>query len=134
MFHRLKLYTVHVKLTDAGEPQDIQFVREGFNIWAFLLNVFWALYHRCWLLAGVSLVILLATQWLVGQGWLQEASVGVMQIGLILLVGFFANDERRHALEKRGYKQQDIVAEENLTRARLRYFERHGRSSYIWQH
>lgn len=133
MFHRLKLYTIHMKKDESGQPEDIQFVRDGFNFWAFFLNVFWALYNRCWVLAALSLGIILGTEWLVGQNWLHETSVAVIQLGLLAIVGFVANDERRRALEKRGYTKEDVVAEENLTRAKLRFYDRQGRSAYIWQ-
>lgn len=131
MFARLKLYTVFSKTDASGELEDVRFVRDGFSFLAFLLNVFWALYHRLWWLAAVCLGVLVGTELLVRSGWLSVFSVGVIQVGAFIIVGMWANDCLRASLKKRGYDDEDVVSGETKIRAQQRFFDRMDRPAYL---
>ena len=130
MFERLHIYTVHLKKDAAGELIDTKLVREGFNWWAFLLNVFWALYQRCWLLAALAAAFIAMTEMLAASGPVSEASVAVIQLGCFVIIGLLANDELRAALSRRGYVMEDVVSGDNSRRGLQRFFDRYTRFSY----
>jgi hypothetical protein len=121
MFGRMKIYTVHIKPGTNDALEKPVFVREGFNVWAFLFTFVHALYHRLWLhaLAIMTLTVLIAESHM-----LSHSSIMVLQLALQLIVGFSANDWKRAALSRRGYIMTDIAASDNLLRAEQRYFER----------
>jgi hypothetical protein len=125
MFNKLKIYTVHIKpgLVDAAEKP--VFVREGFNIYAFFLTFFWAIYKRAWLglvfiIVGEVVLLTMGKMHV-----LSPNSIGIMQLGFQLWIGFQANDWVRACLKDRGYITADILTGDSLLRAEQRYFERY---------
>ena len=91
-------------------------VREGFSWAAFFLNLPWLVWQRLWLAALGYLVLALAIGLL-----LPRAPGFVAGLGLQFLLGAHANDLRRRALARRGYRLAHVVAERNedLATARL---------------
>ena len=132
-FERLKLFTVHTKTSESGEVEDIQFVREGFNVWAFVFGIMliWPIVHRCWRLLMACILVWVSTELIAEFGLLEYASIGVIQFGGFFLIGLVANDELRRVLAKRGYVASDIAAGNSKVNAQLRYFDRLGRPSYL---
>ena len=130
---RLKIYTVHTKKSDDGEIKDVKFVREGFNLWAFLFNAIWAGLHRCWLLGILSLAIFTITEYGGMIQWLSYASIAVIQVGGFIIVGMLANDEFRDSLGRRGYEPSGFVSGTSKALAKQRYFDRLGEPLYPWQ-
>ncbi len=124
MFSQMKLYTVHVRPGAASAYERPIFVREGFNLYAFIFTMFWALYHRLWMPAlGIFLVNAALMAMAKGQ-WFGMEGISIMQLGCNVLIGFHANDWLRVRLMKRGYIMADITAGDSLLRAEQRYFER----------
>lgn len=121
----MKLYTVHVRPNVAAAQEKPIFLREGFNWMAFFFTGFWALYHRLWwqTIAIVAFNIVVIS---LGENRvLAMESTNVIQLGLHVLVGYFANDWVRARLQRRGYVMSDITAADSLLRAEQRYFERY---------
>jgi len=120
----LKIYTVHMKSGETLAERKPIFIREGFNIFAFIFTLFWTLYHRLWrwslLILAVNVVLALATK-----NHLLDTNTGsIIQIAFNVLVGFHANDWLRDGLARRGYVMADVTAADSLLRAEQRYFER----------
>lgn len=126
LFETLKLYTVHVKKNDMGEIEDVRFVKEGFNWWAFLFNPIWALLNRCWLLAVLGVAFWVVTQLVGKTGWmdLSYGGMSMIQIAAFAIIGVLANDELRESLGARGYEQVDVVSGLSKMRAVQRYYDR----------
>jgi len=124
MFGRMHIYTVHVMPGETLAENKAVFVKEGFNIWAFLLTGFWALYERLWIpLAGiVAFNIVLGI--LMNQRLLGELGFAALQLGFNLIVGYHANDWLRAKLTQGGHILADISASDSKLRAEQRYFER----------
>ena len=118
------IYTVHEN-TQAQEPSDrIVVVREGFSVWAFLLTVIWLLAYKCWRMSAVYAVLFLLAEYGGPRLGLQDLSVSLIELGLQLWLGFVANDARRAALERSGYREIDVVCAESDLLAERRYFDR----------
>ena len=125
MFHRLKIFTVHIKPDEKQPYAQPVFVREGFNIYAFVLTFLWALYHRLWIPAAGILAINFAVLALGEIHLISAGSVAILQFMVQILVGFHANDWLRAGFAKRGYIMADVTAGDSLLRAEQRYFERY---------
>jgi hypothetical protein len=124
IFNRMNIYTVHVK-PESGLKQKPVFIREGFNLAAFIFAAFWTLYQRLWLPSMFVVAFNLFIIFLASQPWLSPATLTVLDMGLHMVVGFMANDWLRAGMQKRGYVFADITAADSLLRAEQRYFERY---------
>lgn len=115
----MRVYTVHFRHHPGG-PEFV-LIKEGFCWPAFVLSVFWALWHRLWLVAALLVAVsvaLGAAGFLLGLDPLGETS---LSIGVALLTGYFANDVRRWALDRRGYSEEGVVVGDNQDEALRRY-------------
>ena len=124
----MRLYTVHLRRTaDPLFTPDLgaAFVREGFNVWAFLFTWIWALACGLWIpaaiLFGADIVLVLALD-AIG---FDARSQLIATLGWHVVVGFIAEDLRRWSLHLRGFALAEVVAAENLSAAERRFFEHH---------
>ncbi len=118
----MRIYTVHLPPWTAGGTEDAVFLREGFAWLGALFGPFWALAHGLWitalaLIAGLTAITL--ARLLLG---LDPATVGALGLGYFIILGFSAQDLRRRALKKRGYRFDRVIAARNRVGAELRYF------------
>jgi len=119
-----EIYTVHEK-SDAKEPSErIVLVREGFAFWAFILTIFWLLYHRCWFMSVVYLLLLVVMDRAAHMLNLTMMAEAMLQLGLQFWLGGIANDCRRAALARKGYREIAVVCGESPLLAERRYFDR----------
>lgn len=125
MFNRMKIYTVHIKSGAVSPYEKPVFVREGFNVFAFLFTLLWAFYHRLWLPVLLILAVNATLMMLAKNHVMSFDSASIMQMGFNVFVGFQANDWLRSGLARRGYIVADIAAADSKLRAEQRYFERY---------
>ncbi|MFW0778021.1 MAG: DUF2628 domain-containing protein [Rickettsiales bacterium] len=126
----MKIYTVHVESGSSNSYQKPVFVKEGFNVFAFLFTFLWALYHRLWLAALFIFAVNTALALITKSGFMSADVLGIVQIMFNAMVGFHGNDWIRSALAKRGYIMADITAADSQLRAEQRYFDRHFAQAY----
>jgi len=103
------LYSVY---EPPGEAQDLEdradslvFVKEGFSWPALLVPGFWLFYRCMWLELVLFLGLFLVLGWAFGPSDAGQTIFGWLSLALVVLFAFEANDLRRAALERRGYKQ-----------------------------
>lgn len=112
----MKLYTVHLPagagsgLVPGVEPV---LVKEGFCWPAAIFSVFWALWHRLWLLALLLLLASAAIELGLAALGAHDAFRVAANLGFALFVGCSANDWRRLWLARAGYRLCDIVGAGN---------------------
>ncbi len=100
-------------------------IKEGICWPAFLLTALWALRHRMWraftcmIIAGVALQAALAFS---GADEVTAAAAG---LGFMALVAFGANDWRRAALGRLGYRLAGMSAASDRDTALRRFFDLH---------
>ncbi|MBL4863806.1 MAG: DUF2628 domain-containing protein [Rhodobiaceae bacterium] len=121
----MRTFTVHVVGTEATLPRTedrVRFVKEGIAWWAYASPLIWFLYHRMWWEAaayfGFTLVLALGGEALGLGGNL----VLVVNLLIQALVAGEANDLRRLALAKKGYRPIAIVHGRDEAEAELRFF------------
>ena len=126
----MRVFTVHLDPLSVADDDGAVLIREGFSWPAALFSVLWTLYHRLW---GWSLVVfavgagLSAVAPLLGFGLAGQTA---LQIGFAVIVGYSANDWRRRAYERRGFRLIAIVAADDLGRAEQRFFSSHHTPSF----
>lgn len=123
MFHSLNTYHIFVRENEAHAYETLETVQDRFNWLAFLFPFFWALYHRIWWLAALSIGVIVGLELLVQQALLTETTVAIITLGLQLLVGFEAADIRTHQLNERGYHFAGIVTGHNEVEAQQRFLD-----------
>lgn len=113
------LYTVHER---GGLEGEVEFVREGFSVWAFFLTFLWLWAHRAWL-AGTAVF---AALMLLGIG---QNVIGIplylnmaIQLAINMGVGIFAHDFHRASLTRRGYVETGVATGSGVEEAEIRYF------------
>ena len=123
----MRLYTVHLPLAAGSSTpafERAEFVRDGFNIFAFLFNIVWCLWKGLWLGALVVAVVCAAA---IGLGRVLQLS-GEAQFWLLivlaLLFGLEASSFIRFKLRRRGYVDGGSVAAADLGDAEAIYFAR----------
>ena len=123
----MKVYTAHqrpywqVSESDARD-QTVFLVREGFNWFALVVPLIWALWHRLWLIAGAIVVAALALNFIAVLLAIAEPYVSIVSFALLLWVGFEANDLRRWSLRRAGWRDLGIVSGRDRSEAEWRYF------------
>lgn len=114
----MRLYTVHIPAgASAGDGLapgiEPVLIKEGFCWPAAFFTVFWALWHRLWLLA---LLLFLASA-TIELGLAALGADGVLRVavnlGFAVFVGGSANDWRRYWLARAGHRLSDVVAAGN---------------------
>jgi hypothetical protein len=122
----MRVYTVHDRLDALSGDRDAVVVEEGFNWPAFLFTGLWALWHRLWrafvIMVG-AFAALEGTLYLAGADPVTSAAAG---IAYGLIVGFGANDWRRAALDRQGWRQAGLVAAADRDTALRRHYDLHG--------
>ncbi len=121
---QLHLFNVYINPEAEENLADAVYVRESFNLWAFLFTLFWALYHRMWLVAGGLFVIQMVMFMLSRYGVLSEQDATIIGLFVQAWLGWHASDLRDYTLKKRGYILSDVVSGENDARAQLRFLDR----------
>lgn len=121
----MSLYTVHVpgEAPDAmTRGEQTRFIREGFNVAAFVFGLFYLLAHRLWAAAAAWVVLTLA---LAAFGHVfHPPFVGLLALALLMHVyaGVEGPDLRRWGLAQRGYVMRDIVSAPDLDTAEAMFF------------
>ena len=115
----MRIYTIYE--SNDKVPSAVP-IKEGFNWFAFIFSLPWALLNSLWLVALVFLVINFFLMWLLivfGGNYVAQT---IVFSGLALAIGWTANDLKRSNLIKRGYKEETILLADSKKNAILRFF------------
>ena len=123
MFGKMHIYTVHTKPGNVPGQDLPVFLREGFNWWAFLFTLFWALYERLWLAFALIAAFNIAVGAMKNAQIITPGSAFVLLLGAQVFIGFQSNDWIRARLKRQGYIIQAIAIGDNLLRAQQRFFD-----------
>ncbi len=102
----MKIYSAHI-----AERAAPQLVREGFAWGAAVLGPFWLLAHRAWVPAAVSALLAAAVTLVPGPA---QAVAGV---AAAWAHGMFGHDLVRWSLERRGFREEHVVAADDAETA-----------------
>ena len=126
----MQVYTVHHPPFPAYGSEPV-LVPEGFCWPAALFSVLWALWHRLWWTACGLLVVAAALEAALAFSGLDATTELAVALGYAAVVGFHANDWRRAALERAGWRFAAVVAAADEDAARRRYFDLGGDTAEV---
>ncbi len=121
----MKIYTVHVKQGLTNPLEDAVFVKEGFSLWAAILQILWTIYNKMWICSAVLFAISILFVLLERNGIISVEVAGVLKIGVFALIGFEANNWYQKSLESRGFTLFDTVSGTDLLDAQRRFYDKH---------
>lgn len=96
------------------------FVRDGFHVLAFVIPVFWLLWHWLWIeaaLAFAAIAVVAGLSELAGHGGAGAALSALISLGF----GFEASSLRIAAMRRRGWTEAGTVEAQDLQEAETRY-------------
>ena len=118
-----KIFNVYEK-PESSDPADrVVLVREGFSIWALLLNAFWLIGQRMWAVLAIYIVLMVAVMHVAQTLQVSEPASVLLQFFLQLLLAFHAYDLKGWTLKRRGYRLAGILTGLSETHATRRYYE-----------
>jgi hypothetical protein len=120
------VYSVYEPPVKAPEvltrAEALTFVKEGFSWPALLVPGLWLLFQRMWLELVLFVVLFVVLGWLLGQSDQGKALLGWISLGIVVLFAAEANDLRRAALERRGWRQIGVAIGQGRDAAELSFF------------
>ncbi|MAH84343.1 MAG: hypothetical protein CBB68_08440 [Rhodospirillaceae bacterium TMED8] len=119
----MKIFTVYLRRNGADPDQDIVLVEEGFSFPALFFTIFWALWHRLWLVAAALLVIGFAAEFIGHELGLLPATKTLISFVSAFFFGVFAGDLRRHFLVRAGYTDFGVVSGRDVDFACRRFWD-----------
>jgi hypothetical protein len=120
------VYSVYEPPAKAPEvltrAETLAFVKEGFSWPALLVPGLWLLFQRMWLELVLFVVLFVVLGWLLGQSDQGKALLSWISLGIVVLFAAEANDLRRAALERRGWRQIGVAIGQGRDAAELSFF------------
>ncbi len=122
----MTVYSVYEPPAKAPEvltrAEALGFVKEGFSWPALLVPGLWLLYQRMWLEFVLFVVLFVVLGWLLGQSDQGQALFGWISLGIVVLFAAEANDLRRAALERRGWREVGVAIGQSREAAEFSFF------------
>lgn len=118
---RLQFFATYRNPDETDIAERYRFVNDGFNWFAFILPLFWALSYRMWLLS----VLLVAFYGGGGILFGESPLFMILQLGVHLLIALSAADLEGFKLRSRGWQFEGVVAARSLEQGRQRFFDSH---------
>ncbi|WP_349369524.1 DUF2628 domain-containing protein [Salinarimonas sp.] len=110
----MRTYTVHLprdaKPGDPAAYERATLVRDGFNWAAFFFSVLWMLWHRLWLAALLTLIVLVAFSMALDALGIAQDMAALASLLLASLIGLEASTLRRWTYARRGMPIVDVVS------------------------
>lgn len=110
----MRTYTVHLpRDATPGDPrafEDAVLVRDGFAWGAFFFSVLWMLWHRLWLSALLTVVLLVAVSAALDALAIRDGAAALATLLVALLIGLEASTLRRWTYARRGRPVADVVS------------------------
>jgi Protein of unknown function (DUF2628) len=123
----MAVYSVFEPPTRKGDgtdqPERFAFVRDGFSWSACILEPFWMLWHRLFLVFLLWIVVVVAVAVLARVLSVPPASEAAVILLLAVLIGFEASTLRRWTLLRRGWRDLGIVVADDPEAAERRFFD-----------
>jgi len=102
--------------------EQLAFVKEGFSWPALLVPGLWLLFQRLWLELVLFVVLFVVLGWLLGQSDQGKALFSWVSLGIVVLFAAEANDLRRAALERRGWREVGVAIGQSREAAEFSFF------------
>ena len=116
----MKLYTV-LEAPD-GKTDRVAFIREGISWAALVFTVFWALWHRMWVVAAVLFAAWIGIMLAVSSGLITPVLAPFVELAFSLIFALEARRLQVMSLERAGFRRAGLIQASSLEAAELAYF------------
>lgn len=107
----------------SGLSEDrVQFVKDGFSVFALILPVFWLLGKRLWWHAAVAFLVISVLTALIGQYFSLASVTSALTFLLSAFVALEGKNWYLSALQRRGFQEVAVVEANGPEEAEIRYF------------
>jgi hypothetical protein len=117
----MRAYTVHAPPGEFA-PERFAFIKDGFSWPALIFGLLWVLWHRLWLTALIYLAAVLLLAWSGGLAG-DDITTALGILGALLFASE-ANNIRRFALRRRGWRELGGARGDSLEEAEIDFFSR----------
>ncbi len=118
-------FLVLAKIDKDGLLQDIQYVKEGLYLTAFLFGPIWLIYKGLWKALAVYLFLMIFLHQMVVAEVLTENFADFTLITLSIILGFNADTLLTRKFLKAGYQIYDIIIASSVEEAELKHITLH---------
>ena len=117
----MNLYSIYASCGDKNSDPVI--IKQGFSPIAGVFNLFWAVYHRMWL---VVILVMIANFIIISFRETEVISLigNLKYIVQFFSFGFFATEIREYYARRRGMQLDDIILAASEEEAELKYMTR----------
>lgn len=99
--------------------RDVEFVRDGFHLLAFLVPLFWFLFHRMWIEAAVTLALMVGLAVLTA--WAGYPAHWPLSLIVSVFAGLEAPALRLAAMRRAGWSDRGVIEADDSFGAETRY-------------
>jgi Protein of unknown function (DUF2628) len=105
-----------------GDPERTVLIKDGFSVAALIFTVFWALWHRLWVVSAILFAILVCIE--LGADWfgVNNFIESLIQAAVGLIFAFEARSLWLQSLRRSGFRIAGIVEGTSVEAAELKYF------------
>lgn len=114
-----------------GKLERVVFISEGFCWSALFFTVFWAVFHRMWVVAGLLFAVFVLASLVEAWDLIVPVFAMVIHFAISLLFGFEARRLQSLSLERAGFRLAGLIEATSLEAAELAYFASRGRSTPV---
>ncbi|NRB11130.1 MAG: DUF2628 domain-containing protein [Rickettsiaceae bacterium] len=118
----MKLYAIYSKLSEEDSTPII--IKQGFSFWATVLNFFWALYHRMWIVTFFTLIANILVVYISASKPEIISIAYLINFAILLVFGFFSTEMQEFTAKRQGLKLEDIILAKSEDEAEILYFMR----------
>lgn len=117
----MKIYAIYTKSDSIESFKDIVVVQKSFNMWAAVLNFWWALYKRQFFVAIVLFLFLTLIGRLYVIGLVDDVVQSLILIYVMFVVGIEAGNIIGSNLVRKNYMYQELVVAKNVLDAKYQF-------------
>ncbi|MBT4922056.1 MAG: hypothetical protein HON23_03475 [Rickettsiales bacterium] len=117
----MKIFAIYTKGSTLSSFKDIIVVQKSFNIWAGLLNVWWALFKRQYYLALIMFLLLILVGRLHDLEVVNEVGRSLILVYMMIVIGLESGGVVGSNLVKENYIYQELVMANNILDAKYQF-------------
>ena len=118
----MKIYRIFLKKTKEGVIDDLELLKEGFNIWAFVFQLFYLIYKRLWKQLIIMFIIFSVLN-ILQLNFVSSYIIIPIQICICVYIGFEFTDWYSQKLVKIGYQFLGYSSGNDEKEAKLKFLD-----------
>lgn len=118
----MNLYSIYID--NKNEDASPTIIRQGFSIWAIIFNVFWAMYHKMWIIMAFFILLNLISFHL-------ETLLTLEKTAQFFIFAFLSTELREWYSSWKGLMLDDVILANSEEEAEIKYMMRKGDKFYV---